>query len=258
MDSRRGLQMWGPVGRWVFLNWPRGSWQYDLICGAIIAGLFVLPSPQPSQMDVDGVLDAIEAADEEIDSFTANMEVTERIVLFDDEETENGTVAFLKPNYFRRDVTEPGTRTEAIADGQLTMYMPRIKQAQIISLDGALAEGEESAIPIPGISSSAELKAAYEVSLQEVTEEDGVPVYAILMIPKPGTESAKRYKAITLHVAEGEWHPARRIVLEDHVGDTNTIVLTNVDRDAGLSPDDFRLDLPSDTEIIKRGATNSP
>jgi outer membrane lipoprotein-sorting protein len=259
MDNRRGLQMWGPAGRWLFLNWPRGSWQYDLICGAIIVGLFVFPSPQPQQMDVDAVLAAIESADEAMESFTADMSQTERVALFDDEETETGTVAFLKPNYFRRDVTAPGVRTEAIADGQLTMYMPRIKQAQIISLEGALEEGAESAIPIPGISSSAALKAAYDVSLEDVTEEDGVRLYTVLMIPHVGTESAKRYKAITLQVAEGEWHPARRIVLEDHVGDTNTIVLTNVNREAGLSPDDFRLELPDGTDIIiQRGAADTP
>lgn len=42
-DPRRGLDLWGPGGRWLFLNWPRGSWQYDLICAAIILLLFLLP-----------------------------------------------------------------------------------------------------------------------------------------------------------------------------------------------------------------------
>lgn len=46
LGGRPGLALWGPVGRWVFLNWPRGTWQYDLICAAIIAALFVLPGPQ--------------------------------------------------------------------------------------------------------------------------------------------------------------------------------------------------------------------
>ena len=40
---RRGLAVWGTTGRWIFLNWPRGSWQFDLICIAIIGLLFVLP-----------------------------------------------------------------------------------------------------------------------------------------------------------------------------------------------------------------------
>ena len=39
----RGLELWGPLGRWLFLNWPRGSWQYDLVCAAIIAALLTLP-----------------------------------------------------------------------------------------------------------------------------------------------------------------------------------------------------------------------
>ena len=42
-DRREGLAVWGPLGRWLFLNWPRGSWQYELICAVIVALLFLLP-----------------------------------------------------------------------------------------------------------------------------------------------------------------------------------------------------------------------
>jgi outer membrane lipoprotein-sorting protein len=257
MDSRRGLEMWGSLGRWAFLNWPRGSWQYDLICGAIIAGLFVLPNPPATpQMDADQVLAAIETADAEVESFTADMVSIERIEIFDDEETETGTVAFLKPDYYRRDIVEPAARIEAIADGQVTLYLPRIKQAQIISLDDAAADGEESAIKVPGLNSSAELKAAYDVTLEGVTEEEGTRLYAVQLVPKPETVPARHFRTITLYVAEGEWHPARRIVMENHVGDTTTIVLRNLVRNAGLEPDDFRVDLPPGTEIIRQGSTN--
>lgn len=39
----QGLDVWGPLGRWIFLNWPRGSWQYDVICALIILLLLLLP-----------------------------------------------------------------------------------------------------------------------------------------------------------------------------------------------------------------------
>jgi hypothetical protein len=42
-ELRRGMDIWGTTGRWVFLNWPRGSWQFDLIAAAVIAALFLLP-----------------------------------------------------------------------------------------------------------------------------------------------------------------------------------------------------------------------
>jgi len=254
MDNRRGLQLWGPVGRWVFLNWPRGSWQYDVICGAIIVGLFVLPNPQPQAMDVDAVLTAIEAADAEVESFTADMVSTEHIVLFDDRDVESGTVAFLKPTFFRREVTEPNERTEVIGDAKVTVYIPRINQAQIISLEGSAEEGQD--LTVPGLASSSELKSAYAVSLQGVTtdESDGATLYVLRLVPNVGTPPAKHYKAITLSVAEGEWHPARRILLESHTGDTTTIELSNIALNPGLEPDDFELDLPEGTEIINRSA----
>jgi phosphatidylglycerophosphate synthase len=42
-ELRRGMDIWGTTGRWVFVNWPRGTWQFDLIAVAIIAALFLLP-----------------------------------------------------------------------------------------------------------------------------------------------------------------------------------------------------------------------
>lgn len=261
MDSRRGLQMWGPMGRWLFLNWPRGSWQYDLICGLIIAGLFVLPNPPATppapQMDLDAVLAAIEAADAEVDSFTADITTTERIVIFDEVETESGTVSFLEPDYFRRDITSPGPSIEAIADGEITVYLPRIKQAQISSLDSAAGDEQGADIAVPGLSSSAELRAAYDIALEGVREEDGERLYEVRMVPKPDTTLAKYYQAVTLHVVEGEWHPARRIVLENFTEDTTTIELSNIVRNADLEPDDFKVELPPGTEIIRHGQTVS-
>ena len=42
-DIPVGLAVWGTAGRWIFLNWPRGSWQYDLVCAAILAALWFMP-----------------------------------------------------------------------------------------------------------------------------------------------------------------------------------------------------------------------
>lgn len=39
----KNLEVWGTTGRWIFLNWPRGSWQYDFVCLAIILALLFLP-----------------------------------------------------------------------------------------------------------------------------------------------------------------------------------------------------------------------
>ncbi len=257
MDRRRGLQMWGPVGRWVFLNWPRGSWQYDLICGAIILGLFVLPNPQPQNADLDAVLAAIEVASDAIESFTADMTSIERIEIFEDEETESGTVAFLRPAYMRREITDPSVRTELIADDTVTVYIPRIKQARILPLAGSLEEGRD--LDVPGLVSSSDLRTSFDVSLQDVSRDDadGATLYVLRLVPKPGTSAARHFKTVTLVVVEGEWYPARRIVLEEHAGVTRTIVLTNVDRDPGLDPDDFRLELPDDVEIIRQAARDN-
>ncbi len=254
MDSRRGLDLWGPVGRWAFLNWPRDSWQYDLICGVIIVGLFVLPNPEPQLLDVDAVLAHIEAADAELEGFTADMVGTTHFELFDENESESGTVAFLKPAYYRREVLEPNLRTEVYKDGEFTTYIPRVKQATILSVGEASSDGEGP--QVPGFQNSGDLKSSFDVSLQgtRVADSDGVTLYVLELVPHEGTESAKRWRVITLEVAEGEWHPARRIVLQEYGGDSETIDLSNVVRNPNLDDDDFEIDLPDDVEIVRQGA----
>ena len=252
MDSRRGLDLWGPVGRWAFLNWPRGSWQYDLICGAIIVGLFVLPNPEPQLLDVDAVLAHIEAADAELEGFTADMVGTTHFSLFDEEESESGTVAFLKPGYYRREVLEPNLRTEVYKDGEFTTYIPRIRQATIVSIGERGSDGEGP--QVPGLQNSGDLRSSFDVSLEDrrAADSDGVMLYVLKLVPHEGTEPAKRWRTIILEVAEGEWHPARRIVLEEYGGDSETIDLSNVVRNPDLDDDDFELDLPDGVEIVRQ------
>ena len=283
--SRPGLALWGSVGRWVFLNWPRGSWQYDLICAAVIAGLFIFPGPEQSgePLGVDAVLSEIERADATLESFTATIVTTEYFVLFDERSVERGTMAFLKPNSVRREIEEPALRTEVLAEGLAQVYIPRINQVEQFPVESS-EQGQQ--LVVPGLASASELRVAYEVSLLEVADQieqesgedtqsagPGSPgetaggavavaaatqeagrFYVLRLVPRLETEAAKHWKSIVLWVPEGQWHPARRIVMQQHNDDTNTIDLLGVVRNPGLEPEDFELDLPADVEIIRHAA----
>jgi outer membrane lipoprotein-sorting protein len=236
----------------VFLNWPRGSWQYDLICGAIIAGLFVFPSPpqvEVAPLGLDDVLRAIETADEGLTSFEANMVTTDHFALFGDTEVETGTLAYLKPGFLRRELVEPALHTLIVSEGMAKIYIPRINQAQYYPIDTS-EEGQK--LVVPGMASAPELRAAYDVTLAEVQPDDGAGrVYVVELVPLPDTEAAKLWTSITLSVREAQWHPAERIVTVQHNGDTTTIELTEVVRNPDLKPSDFDLELPDGVEIIR-------
>ena len=123
-----------------------------------------------------------------------------------------------------------------------------------MSLAGSSEEARD--LDVPGMVSNSDLSVSFSVTLEGISldDGDGATLYMLHLVPKPNTSAARRFKRIGLSVAEGEWHPARRIVLEEHAGTTTTIVLTKVQRNAGLEPDDFRLDLPEDVEIIRQAA----
>lgn len=263
-DTRGGLELWGTAGRWLFLNWPRGSWQYDVICGAIILGLFVLPGPQAeSPLDLDGVLAAMERAEQELQGFTAEMVETTHFSLFDETDVLEGTVRYLEPARVRRDFTSPSERVEVVADGEARIYIPRIKKVDVYPLDSA--EGRE--LVIPGLASADRLREAYEVTLERVLAPDQVPsatnggpaptldvegrTYVLDLVPRADTAAARHWKSIELWVEEGEWHPARRIVLTEPNGDTKTLDLSAVARNPGLDGSDFELDLPDDVRVVR-------
>ena len=250
--ARAGLQLWGTAGRWIFLNWPRGSWQYDLICGAIIAGLFIFPSPaqvEVTPLGLEDVLRAIETAADGLDSFEAEMVTTDHFALFGDTDVEKGTLSYLRPGYLRREIVEPALQTLIVGDGMAKIYIPRIKQAQFHPIDTS-EEGRK--LVVPGMASATELRAAYDVSLTEVLADDGAGrVYVLELLPLPETEASKLWTSITLSLREGQWHPAERIHIVQHNGDTTTYELTKIVRNPELKPSDFELDLPDGVEIIR-------
>ena len=154
----------------------------------------MLPNPEPQLLDVDAVLAHIEAADAELEGFTADMVGTTHFELFDENESESGTVAFLKPAYYRREVLEPNLRTEVYKDGEFTTYIPRVKQATILSLGEESSDGEGP--QVPGFQNSGDLESSFDVSLQgtRVADSDGVTLYVLELVPHEGTEPAKRWR----------------------------------------------------------------
>lgn len=289
--ERPGLALWGPLGRWVFLNWPRGSWQYDLICAAIIAALFLLPGPgattDQGDLDVDGVLRRMNEAAETLESFTAGFTSTKEYALFDESEVESGTIHYLEPAFVKREVEAPSRRVEVVGPEVAEVYVPRINQVQRYRLGDereASARGDRPRLALPGLSEPEELRRSYDVRLEGIVDElgdgstggdgsrgersargverqggdagadaaeSGARYYVLELTPLPDSEAARHWQTLRLWVPEGEWLPARRIVLVEHTGDVTRIDLREVERNTDLEPSDFDLDLPSGVEVVE-------
>lgn len=204
------------------------------------------------QLDVDEVLAAILAAEDGVESFTANMALTERSALFGDSPVERGTLSMLKPGYVRREVAEPANRILVVAEGLARLYIPRIKQVQEYVLEELSEQGEEALESSASITST--LRDEFDSSISEVVPAGAGhgEQYVIEMLPIMGTETAKRWKKVTLWVESGEWYPPLRTVLLEHADDTTTIELSAVVRNPALVPGDFELDLPPGVEIIRQ------
>lgn len=224
--------------------------------GFVILSLAATPPSPPSvatqQFDVDEVLSALLAAEAELKSFTAEMVMTEHSALFGDSTFERGTLAMLKPGYVRREIVEPANRVLVVADGLARLFIPRIKQVQEYVLDELSEQSGELSQSPTSVASA--LRDEFDSSIAGIrTSADGrADIYVLEMFPIAGSAAAKRWKQVTLWVQAGDWYPPQRTILMEHTDDTTMIELSAVERNPGLEPKDFELDLPPGVEIIRQ------
>ena len=135
----------------------------------------------------------------------------------------------------------------AVIDKTYYIYRPRLKQAYTGSTSkprgGSQAAGALSFMNM----SRAELRANYEITQAGENERlsDGTVTMHLKLVPK----AAGNYKWAELWV-DSDGMPRQSMIVETN-GDTTTILLTNLRKNAKIDASEFRINLPKDTKIIK-------
>lgn len=150
---------------------------------------------------------------------------------------ENGTLAFLAPNKFRREV--PGKSLTVCNGETLWMYYPAYKEAEKYTLSSNKALKESLMAMTSGLGLR-EIAKNYTVKAER--ESDG---YTIELTPR---SRAMRGTIQTITLEIGTDLKARRMVLASGPGESSTITFSN-ERKAALTPDDFSFKPPSGVTI---------
>ena len=195
---------------------------------------------------VSSLLGRMERNRQSLKSLRASVDMVKYNAQIRDEEKRKGTVLYVpatgKNAYVRIDWNDPA-ETLAVADGQFTLFRPRLKMAY----KGKAGQGKgKSSAAFEFLNMSrAQLSARY--NLEYIGEEKlwgGVATTHVKLVPKGGAN----FKWAEAWIDAGGM-PVQTKVVERN-DDSTTVRLTNMQRNAGISLDEFILKLDSKVKIV--------
>ena len=166
-----------------------------------------------------------------------------------DEDKRSGVVLYVpgqgRNAYVRVDWQYPAKETLAVADGQYTLFRPRLNMAYrgAAGSSRAKAGGVFDFLNMSG----AQIRTRFE-PLQDIYEETlwgGVRTTHVKLVPKGGAS----YKYAEVWI-DGSGMPVQTKVVEKN-DDATTVRLTDMQRNAGISLDQFKLQLGDNVKIVK-------
>ncbi len=201
---------------------------------------------------VSSILNRMERNRRDLKSLRANISMVKYDSRIRADEKYQGNVLYMPATgrnaYMRLDWQSPVRETLAVADGEYTLFRPRLNTAYrgksaSIGGKGGKASGMMEFLNMSG----SQVKARFE-PVQDIYDETlwgGVQTTHFKLVPKGGAS----YKYAEIWV-DGNGMPIQTKVVEKN-DDATTVRLTNVQKNAGLSTDEFKLKLDGKVKIVK-------
>jgi outer membrane lipoprotein-sorting protein len=212
--------------------------------------IFAGSSVQTPAQVLNEILNRMEAHNKSLTSLRANVTMVQFNPQLNVSDTSEGSVAYLpmpgKNPAVRVDWARPKKETLAAINKQYVMYRPDLSQAYTGSTDSAKGNAKAGSALAFISMSKAQLKQNYSMKyLGEATLQNGTKTWHLELTPNARTS----YKLAEVWV-DGNGMPVQSKITE-HNGDTTTVLLTNLQKNAKINGSEFKVDLPKGTKIIK-------
>jgi outer membrane lipoprotein-sorting protein len=220
---------------------------------AILVAAVAVSSPKRVDAQSAGLVSALinrmEKNRRELKSLRAGISMEKYDAHLRDSDKRGGVVLYMpgqgRNSYVRVDWQYPAKETLAVADGQYTLFRPRLNMAYRGTAGSSRAKtgGVFDFLNMSG----QQIRTRFE-PLQDIYEETlwgGVQTTHIKLVPKGGAS----YKYAEVWI-DGSGMPVQTKVIEKN-DDATTVRLMNVERNAGISLDQFKLQLDSKVKIVK-------
>jgi outer membrane lipoprotein-sorting protein len=218
----------------------------------LLAGLAV-SSPKDAKAQgtaglVSSILNNMERNHRSLKSLRARISMVKYNAQLRDEDKYNGVVAYQpaagRNANIRVEWQSPKHEILAVSNGEYTLYNPRLNMAYVGDSRSKRASG--GLFDMLSLSGQ-QLRARFE-PVQELREETlwgGVHTYHLKLVPKGGAS----YKYAEIWVDDGGM-PVQAKVIEKN-DDATTVRLMNLEKNAPISANEFRLQLGNDVKRVR-------
>lgn len=220
---------------------------------AILVAAVAVSSPTKVDAQSAGLVSALinrmERNRRELKSLRAGINMEKYDARIRDTDKRGGVVLYVpgqgRSAYVRVDWQYPAKETLAVANGQYTLFRPRLNMAY----QGAAGSSRAKAGGVFDFlnMSGQQIRTRFE-PLQDIYEETlwgGVSTTHIKLVPRGGAS----YKYAEVWI-DGGGMPVQTKVVEKN-DDATTVRLTDMQKNAGISLDQFKLQLDGSVKIIK-------
>jgi outer membrane lipoprotein-sorting protein len=200
--------------------------------------------------DLDEILLNVEEANSKLETMEADIKYSRVITLLDSEEVSVGFLQYKKPKLVNINFFPPRNEINVIDGSYIWIYHINEKQVEKYEMSGDADSPRGVDIFELGYDYTVEkVKANYDITLLDVISTEEETLFHLELIPRKTSDS--EYDRTLLWIKEGLWLPVQYQLFESDGEIINTIHLTHIEINTGVSDNDFVLNLPDDVEIIE-------
>jgi len=199
--------------------------------------------------ELDEILANVEEANSKLDTMEAEIKYSRVITLLDSEEVSTGFLQFKKPKLINVNFFPPRNEINVIDGSYLWIYHIEERQVEKYEMSGNDSPQGVDIFELGYDYTVEKVKANYEVTLLDVISTEEETLFHLELIPRKTFDS--EYDRTLLWIKEGLWLPVQYQLFESDGEIINTIHLTHIEINTGVSDNEFVLNLPDDVEIIE-------
>jgi outer membrane lipoprotein-sorting protein len=212
-------------------------------------------APRPAQAQGPGLVSAIlnkmERNRRDLHTLRAALTMQKYNAQLKEYEMYQGEVAYIASTGRNANVriewSSPARELISVLNGKYTLYRPRLNQAMVGTTASIGSKGKPASVVGFGLNvTGAQLRSQYDYEIAGDGQlYDGGPHVTLLKLT-PKVASAK----FTEVWVDDSGMPVQTRVTENN-GDSTLVRLTNIQRNAPVSPSDIQIDLPAGVKIVK-------
>jgi outer membrane lipoprotein-sorting protein len=223
-----------------------------LVAAILLAALAVGPSTKANAQGpglVSAVLSRMERNNRDLRSLRSGISMEKYNAQLRDKDNYYGTVAYVPAKGRSANVSiewqKPQHEILAVSDGQYMLYRPRLN---VVYVGNAKSSKNKAGQVFDFINmSGAQLKARFDIQPNSSQEDLGGGVEATHLTLMPKGAASFKYAEVWV---DSSGMPVQTKVVEKN-GDATTVRLMNIEKNAGVSMDQFKLQLDKNVQVIK-------